>query len=368
MRADGARLAIVLEGATASRYFAEAVPLLVDAGLDVRVFSCRGSGSLADAVRPAGVRLEAIGAHGVAMYPAAARRLRSALRAFGPTVVAAHEPIAGALAAAALRPEPAKLAFHRHHLVTGAAQRRMSRYASGRAAVTVAISGAVADASVREGVDPSRVTVAENGVTGLVADPTAVASLRHGLRIAPGDATVVLVARARPEKGHAVLFAAAAVVAPRIGRPLHVVVVGDGPHLDEVRRAADTAWPATVHIVGRHDDIGPWMALGDVVAVPSTIEPFGLTAIEAMSLGLPLVASRVGGLADIVDDGASGILVPPADPVALAGALRRLLDDPGEAMRVGHGGYRRWHAHFTMERMVERWLTVYNGIRSSRLD
>jgi glycosyltransferase involved in cell wall biosynthesis len=107
-----------------------------------------------------------------------------------------------------------------------------------------------------------------------------------------------------------------------------------------------------------------WRACS-IAVVPSTwLEPFGLVALEAMTLGRPVVASRIGGLADIVKDEITGIAVPPGDPVALAAALQRLIDDPELAARLGQAG--RLAAHqYSLEVVVPRVEAAYRQVLAS---
>jgi starch synthase len=96
-----------------------------------------------------------------------------------------------------------------------------------------------------------------------------------------------------------------------------------------------------------------------VFVCPSIYEPFGLINLEAMACSTPVVASRVGGIPEVVVDGETGLLVEPGDPAALAAALRRVLDDPARAARMGEAGRRRVEAHFSWDRIADRTLEVY---------
>jgi starch synthase len=96
-----------------------------------------------------------------------------------------------------------------------------------------------------------------------------------------------------------------------------------------------------------------------VFLCPSVYEPFGLINLEAMACGTPVVASRVGGIPEVVVDGETGFLVPPGDPRALAAAVREVLADPERAARLGHAGRRRVVDKFSWERIAERTLDVY---------
>jgi glycosyltransferase involved in cell wall biosynthesis len=127
------------------------------------------------------------------------------------------------------------------------------------------------------------------------------------------------------------------------------VVVGDGPLRDEV--------PETVGMVPRHE-LGAYYERAAVVCVPSRREGYGVVAREAMAYGRPVVATRVGGLVDAVEDGVTGVLVEPGDAVGLRAALRRLLDD--RALRERLGTAARVHAS---ERLA--WTTYVASVRSA---
>jgi glycosyltransferase involved in cell wall biosynthesis len=104
-----------------------------------------------------------------------------------------------------------------------------------------------------------------------------------------------------------------------------------------------------------------------VFVCPSIYEPFGLINLEAMACGTPVVASRVGGIPEVVVDGETGWLVPPGDPAALGEALRRALADPERARRMGEAGRRRVEGHFSWDRIADRTLGVYrDAIESHR--
>jgi starch synthase len=107
------------------------------------------------------------------------------------------------------------------------------------------------------------------------------------------------------------------------------------------------------------DEVAQLYSHAAVFVCPSIYEPFGLINLEAMACSTPVVASRVGGIPEVVVDGETGLLVEPGDPAALAAALRRVLDDPARAARMGETGRRRVEAHFSWDRIAERTLEVY---------
>lgn len=112
----------------------------------------------------------------------------------------------------------------------------------------------------------------------------------------------------------------------------------------------------------------PWQQLANyyrrasVFAMPSYYETFGISVIEAMAFGLPVVATNVGGLPEVVEDGVTGILVPPGNAEALADALIRLLRDPDLRARMGRAGRERVRAEFTVDRVVTQMLAVYESV------
>jgi glycosyltransferase involved in cell wall biosynthesis len=116
------------------------------------------------------------------------------------------------------------------------------------------------------------------------------------------------------------------------------------------------------------DELQASYARAAVCVLPSVLdargdtEGLGVVLLEAMNHGTPVIASRVGGIPDIVEDGESGLLVPPGDADALAAAVRRVRDDPALARRLGEAGRRRLREQFSWSAIVQRWLDVYAGL------
>jgi glycosyltransferase involved in cell wall biosynthesis len=181
----------------------------------------------------------------------------------------------------------------------------------------------------------------------------------------PADAPIVgVVARLEPEKGHPTLLEAWPAVRTAVP-DARLLIVGEGSQREllEVQAASlgllDGAAPAVV-FTGRRDDVPAVTAALDVAVLPSYREAQGLSILEAMALSRPVVASAVGGIPEMIDDGRTGLLVPPKDATALAGALTRLLRDPAEAERLGRAGHDLVHERFCVEQMVRAVETIYD--------
>jgi glycogen synthase len=145
-------------------------------------------------------------------------------------------------------------------------------------------------------------------------------------------------------------------------RQLHLVLAGTGPELDALRRTVATSKVADrVHLPGRlsREQVHAAMQGAEAFVMPSRIEPFGIVVLEAWRAGVPVIASSRGGAPEFVREGRDGLLVDPEDTEALAGALRKVLDDPAFARRLGDGGRERVPS-FTWSVLVRRYEECYH--------
>ncbi|MEO7965744.1 MAG: glycosyltransferase [Gemmatimonadaceae bacterium] len=186
---------------------------------------------------------------------------------------------------------------------------------------------------------------------------------QHG--IAPSDPVVGSVTRFYPAKGIRYLLDAFPAVL-RARPRAWLVLVGQGPQERELRtRCAALGIAERVVFAGFQRDAQAYVGGFDVAAVPSIEEGFGLVALEALALGVPVVASRVGGLPDVVLDGETGVLVEPAAPDALAAALVRLLDDPALRARMGEAA-RIDVQRFSLDVYASRLSEIYRELAAAR--
>jgi glycosyltransferase involved in cell wall biosynthesis len=223
----------------------------------------------------------------------------------------------------------------------------------------LAVSDFVARRKVQVDLVPEeRVRRLWNSLSLPALDPRAGEALRSALPI-DGEGPVVLCAcRATPEKGVHHLLEAFDAVVRAWGTdevPPTLVYLGDGPQMSELRELRDRLPSGDrVILAGYRDDAAALVAGADLCVVPSVwAEAFGLAALEPMASGVPVIASRTGGIPEVVEDGVTGLLVEPGDEEALARALRRLLDDPGERGRMGANGRLRVRTHFSIDGEID---------------
>jgi glycosyltransferase involved in cell wall biosynthesis len=184
----------------------------------------------------------------------------------------------------------------------------------------------------------------------------------------PGSKLVGVVARMEPEKGHPTLLEAWPAVV-RAVPDAYLLVVGEGSQRQALeQQARDLRIAHRVVFTGRRDDVPAVTAALDVAVLPSYREAQGLTILEAMALARPVVASNVGGIPEMIEDGVTGLLVEPHDAVALSAAIVRLLTDHPLADTLARQAHDMVHDRFCIELMVESVQAIYEeGARSVRV-
>lgn len=240
--------------------------------------------------------------------------------------------------------------------------------------LTIAISQLVRQHLLEDfRVAPDRVRYIPNGVDpdhyASVPEATAVQAMRSQWGLSPQHPVIGGVGRmaAGRVKGFDLVLMAAHLLEPTMPT-VEVLLAGDGPRRPFLEDVAERlALRARVHFVGSVNDIRVPLALMDVFVFSSRWpEGFGLSLIEAMAAGKPVVAVRSGAVPDIVEHERSGLLVPPEDPAALAEAIARLLKDREFAVQLGLGAQARIREHFSLERMTTDIEAVYRELVSNR--
>lgn len=224
----------------------------------------------------------------------------------------------------------------------------------------IAVSQAVKDHLVMRGFAPERIEVVFPGARDCLpaCTPDTRASTRQALGLAEHDTAVLLVGRVAEVKGHDVALSAARLLQQQAGiGTVQWLFAGQETAWGQQQHAHDTNRLAMW--LGRRDDIPELLAAADVVVQPSRSEGLGLALMEACSAGKPIVASRVGGIPEVVADGVNGLLVPPEDPAALAQAIQHLMEHPATAQQFGLQARQRFERAFSIDTMLAHTLRVY---------
>lgn len=165
-----------------------------------------------------------------------------------------------------------------------------------------------------------------------------------------------------PRKGHDVLLRAMPSILDRHPNA-RFLLFGRGPLHEEVsRKVADAGWNNTVHLPGFREDLPGLLPCLDLLVHPATMEGMGVILLQAGASGVPVVATSVGGIPEVVVQGETGLLVPPEDPEALASAVAEVLDHPDRARRMGEAGRKRVVDRFSVARMVQGNLDIYEEL------
>jgi glycosyltransferase involved in cell wall biosynthesis len=351
-------LVTLAEVGGAQSYVMSLVPALVDE-LDVTV-AAWGPGPLRAAVEAAGatyvplrhVRRAVSPVHD----PLGLLELVRLCRRVRPDIVHANSSKAGILGrlAARLARVPVRIftvhgwAFAQYDGVMSAVYLRLDRLVRPLTTRFICVSERTRDAGLA-----ARTCVAER--TSVIPNAVDVHAAPRGP--AGGDPPrAISVGRLKEPKDFAGLIAALGEVAASY----RAVVVGDGPDRPALERAiAETG--AAVELLGERDDVAAQLAASDVFVLASRSEGMPISILEAMAAGLPVVASAVGGVPELVEDGVTGLLVPPGDAAALAAALERVLGDPALRARLGAAARARAEERFDVEAFRRAHLELYRA-------
>lgn len=318
-------------------------------------------------------------------YPRAVMKLRQIINNEKVDILHGHEELGGFLCGVAgiLAGRPVRI-YHRHHDVTlpynpkelikgTIVERLRSRLAAVNYRLLDTVAGNIADRVFVVSENhrkivleehkhwTNKIRVALNGSSNYLniqMENNNAQHIRQELGISKQARVLTMVGRLNWRKGHTILFEAL-----RQDKELNenavLLVIGSGELESELRGLASQMGLRHIHFVGNQSNVYPWYLTANVVIVPSRVEPFGLVATEAMSCAKPIVATRVGGLQEIILDKKTGLLVPPEDPIALAQAIQKLITNPTLAKKMGEAGRERYESVFTAEAMIHRWERYY---------
>jgi glycosyltransferase involved in cell wall biosynthesis len=266
------------------------------------------------------------------------------------------------LPAAALARVPVRIGSRRE-LTAGRSRAALAiqRAAYSTAHVVVANARAACAQLEREWVAAANIALVPNGVS--VPPPLPHGTPRRRFR------RIVTVANLRPEKGHDVLIDAARLVSGRLP-DAHFTIVGGGPERAQLlRQMNEHRLGEVMTFLGHQDDVGGALAEADVFVLPSRSESFPNALLEAMASGVPVVASAVGGVLELVEHGRTGTLVPPGDAQALADSLCGVIAEPAGANAMARAARAHVAAAYSFDRMVAGFDALYQeqlGRRFSR--
>jgi glycosyltransferase involved in cell wall biosynthesis len=303
----------------------------------------------------------------------AAGAIDGVIRRWRPQIVHTHLAKAGALgrAVALARRVPVTVhTFHGHVLqeyfgrLTNRAFATAERALAKRTDALLAVSTQVRDDLLEMGIGAEKqwhVVPVGVDLEPLLNDRPSRADARKTLGLPVDGPIVGCVGRLVPIKDHDTLFAAAARL--RRERPdVTFVLAGDGELRDDLKARAKELLGDRCVFLGWVHDLPTLYAAFDVVALTSKLEGTPVSLIEAAAAGKPVVATRVGGVREVVRDGETGLLVSPADPVAVAMSLHTLLDDPEGARRMGEEGTRWVTGRFSSSRLADDVTGLYREL------
>jgi glycosyltransferase involved in cell wall biosynthesis len=286
-------------------------------------------------------------------------RLRSLFRDIGADIVHTHNTRPLLYAAPAARLAGAGAVVHtRHGQRLGASRRQTMLFnlACRWADRVVSVSADSTKLACSQGLPREKLLTIHNGID--LAPFT--------FRVPDANGSIVFVGRLSPEKDLDTLLEAVALLRQRgSSTPLHIA--GDGPERSRLERlCAERQLHDSVRFLGAVRNVPGLLATAGLLVLPSLSEGISLALLEAMASGVPVVATRIGGNAEVIEDERTGLLIPTRDPEALAGAIHRLQADPSAATRLAVAARQRVETCFDVREMVRRYESLYESILESR--
>ena len=224
----------------------------------------------------------------------------------------------------------------------------------------------------RSGIRGERITVLHNAVRPTSDGPVPVDAAtrerrRADLGIAPDERIILCIGRLSKEKGQLDLVAAIDRLRQmRPAEPVRLILAGDGPARPQIVEAIQSmGLSGQVTLAGHIPDIGRYYQAADLVVIPSLSEGSPNVLLEAMAAGIPVVATPVGGIPEIVTHGESALLVPPQNPGAMAEAINLLLSSPGTAISLAQQARANVETDYTPEARARSLLQIYAGLLHS---
>lgn len=352
-----------LEAGGAERHASILLPGLRQRGVDARALALGPGGTFVEPLRDGGVDVEVLNMrHRLDL----ARVFRARLvQRFSPDLVVSRA-VNGLYVGEAIAVSRGAAHVHNDHTPVGApwSTRRalMGRSVARRLALVILVSEDQRDPWLRLGCPSDRIVVIANGVD-TVTRLRGQDELRRDLGLPPSSVVAVSLASLTPRK-HVDDFVRAIIEAQRRHPELLGVVVGEGPERPVVERVA--AGNPAIHVLGLRDDVGRILQAADMLVLTSEAEALPMAIIEGMAAGLPVIATQVGGVPGMVDDGETGLLIPPRDPAALVSAIVRLASDRDSRVTMGRMAAKRCSERWDAASMVDAYADAFEHALTRR--
>lgn len=239
------------------------------------------------------------------------------------------------------------------------------RFLARRASRMIAVSEDIRQNMIQEeGIDPEKIVTVHNGIdlSDLPKPPekSAIEEIKELYGIGKTEKIIGAIGRLVAFKGFSTLVAAAEELS-EMRDGFKVVIAGRGPEEENLKtQIKNLGIEDLIVMPGFVDDTAPYFAMSDVFVVPSILEPFGLIVLQAIAAGRPVIGADAGGIPEIIRDGETGVLVPAENPVALASAIDKLLDDEALGKRLADAAMKDLKERFPLELMVEKTRAVYD--------
>ncbi|GHD12685.1 hypothetical protein GCM10016234_17370 [Tianweitania populi] len=225
----------------------------------------------------------------------------------------------------------------------------------------ITVSEAAAASYRDAGLSHDKIVAVRNGIDKRKSD-RARDELRGELGIEPDAVLLLTVARFTPQKGHAVLLDAMRMLVDRVAMPYQLLLVGDGPERETIEAQVDElGLRDRVRFLGERRDVADLLCAADLVILPSLFEGLPLVVLEAMSAGVPVVATRIGGTTEALGEDHAW-LAEPGDVASLADCLTDALEDAAKRKAIAGHLHNRFHDHFTAARMAAETVAVYRSL------
>ena len=333
---------------------------------EVSVWCITDGGEIAEELKENGVEVKILGIHSY-YNPFKILKLSRLLRKAKPDIVHTHGYFASVIGRIAAKIAGVLVIINHVHSTYWDYKKRnfrMEKLLSRFTHKIICCSKAVEDfVSSQDVIKPEKTLVIYNGVAeSRFSSSKNASSVKAQLGIDSGDRVVGTVSSLAPHKGHEYLFQAAPLVL-RASAHAKFLIVGDGILQDKLKeQVKDLSLSSAVIFTGTRKDIPEILSAVDVFVLPSSSrEGLGISIIEAMAAEKPVVATDIGGIPEVVQNGETGLLVPPRDPEALAHAVIDLFQNPGKAEEMGRQGRIKFKQELTNKRMLREVENLYKA-------